>query len=322
MFIRADPRNEIEEIMADGTRILSVLLLFSMGSILAAWFATDRALRPVRALEDGLAMLARGESRPVLPRFELKEFSRIAASIEELADALVHSRANERRLGRCIMALQEAERCELARELHDEFGQSLTAIGAAAAFVEMHSTTADPKILAECARDIRAESGRMSTHVRGLLRELRPHGLEGLGLREGVRELIDAWRQRSTGIAVDVTLPAAFPQLGADAGLALYRTVQEALTNVVRHAGANRVRVGIEVEAEILVLTVEDDGRGRAAEVLHNARGGILGMRERAEMVGGTLRIGDSSLGGLGISLGLPLNKTGDNKDDQDSPAG
>ncbi|MDO9599657.1 MAG: histidine kinase [Azoarcus sp.] len=321
IFIRADPRSEIDEIMGDGVRMLSVLLLFAMGSILAAWYAADRALRPVRALEEGLARLARGEPHPVLPRFELKEFRRVAASIEELAEALVHARANERRLGHCIMALQEAERRELARELHDEFGQSLTAIGAAAAFVEMHAPTADPKVLSECARDIRAESVQMSVHVRGLLRQLRPHGLEGLGMGDGLRELVDTWRQRSTGIGVELDMPEVLPPLTADAGLALYRTVQEALTNVLRHSGASRVRICIETVAGMLVLTVADDGCGRAVDVLRNARGGLLGMRERAEMAGGALQLGASLLGGLGIRLELPINENGDKKNDQDPVA-
>lgn len=322
IFIRADPRSEIDEIMGDGARMLSVLLLFAIGSIFAAWYAADRALRPVRSLEEGLARLARGEPRPVLPRFELREFRRVAASIEDLAEALIHARANERRLGRCIMALQEAERRELARELHDEFGQSLTAIGAAAAFVEMHAPTAGAAAISECARDIRTESARMSVHVRSLLRQLRPHGLEGLGMREGLHELIDAWRQRSTGIGVEIDMPDVLPPLEANTGLALYRTVQEALTNVVKHSGASRVRICIEMLTGMLALTVADDGCGRATDVLRNARGGLLGMRERAEVAGGALQLGVSPLGGLAIRLELPINENnGDKNNDQDPAA-
>lgn len=321
LFIRADPRSEIDEIIGDAVRILTVLVLFAFGSILAAWHATDRALRPVRALEEGLASLARGELHPRLPRFELMEFRRVAASIERLGEALAHGRANERRLGRCMMTLQEGERRELARELHDEFGQSLTAIGAAAAFVERHAETAEPAVLAECARDIRSESGRMSVQVRSRLRQLRPHGLEGLGMRESLRELIDAWCQRSMGIAVEVKMPAVLPPLTVEAGLALYRTVQEALTNVLRHSGASTVRIGLETRARVLTLTVADDGCGRAAEALRKACGGLLGMRERAEVAGGALQLGVSPLGGLGITLELPINNNGDKHDDPDSVA-
>jgi two-component system sensor histidine kinase UhpB len=323
IVMRADPGSEVREIVSDAARMLAVLAVFALGAVGAAWYAADRALRPVRALEDGLQRLARGELRPGLPPFELREFCRIAASIDHLADALACARANERRLARCVLELQESERRELARELHDEFGQSLTAIGAGAAFVERHAGGADPAALAECARDIRSESGRMAAHVRGLLRQLRPHGLEGLGMRDALREVIDAWRMRAPQVTVDAELPPSLPPLSAAAGLALYRTLQEALTNVLRHAGASRVSVRLAVEPGGLVLVVADDGCGRAAEVLRNARGGLLGMRERADMAGGALEPGNSPLGGLCITLRLPIDHHdhGEVHDDPDSVA-
>jgi len=321
IVIRADPGSEVREIVGEAAGMLAVLAVFALAAVAAAWCAADRALRPVRALEDGLQRLARGDLRPGLPPFELREFGRIAASIDHLAYALASARANERRLARCVLELQESERRELARELHDEFGQSLTAIGAGAAFVERHSATAEPAALAECARDIRSESGRMAAHVRGLLRQLRPHGLEGLGMRDALRELIDNWRMRSPQVAVDAELAPSLPVLSAAAGLALYRTLQEGLTNVLRHAGASRVSVRLLVEPAAVVLVVEDDGCGRAAQVVRNARGGLLGMRERAEMAGGALEPGNSPLGGLCLTLRLPIDHHGGVHDDPDSVA-
>ncbi len=322
LLIQADPASEVEEILQDAARMLVLLAVFVLGTVVAVWRATDRALRPVRALEEGLARLARGDMQARLPRFELKEFRRIAAAIDDLAEALARARANERRLGRCLMGVQEAERAELARELHDEFGQTLTAIGAAAVFVEQHAGAADTALVAECARDIRQQSSRMSLEVRSLLRRLRPHGLEGLGMRDALGELIDAWRQRAPAIALSVELPCRLPPLAAEAGLALYRTVQEALTNIVRHAGASRVRVELAVAANALVLRIGDDGGGRAEAVQGLARGGLLGMRERAEMAGGVLQLGASPLGGLGITLTLPIdNNKGDTNDAADPAA-
>jgi two-component system sensor histidine kinase UhpB len=317
LLVRPDAGSEVGEILSDAARLLAVLALFALGSVFTAWRAADRALRPVRALEEGLERLARGELRPRLPSFELHEFRRIATSIERLADALATSRANERRLAHCVLELQESERRELARELHDEFGQSLTAIGAGAAFVERHAASAGPAALAECARDIRSESGRMSAHVRGLLRQLRPHGLEGLGMRDALCELVDSWRMRAPGVTVEADLAASLPVLSAAAGLALYRTLQEALTNVLRHAGASRVSVRLAVESGgFLLLRVADDGCGQPAEVLRNARGGLLGMRERAQMAGGTLEPGLSALGGLCITLRLPTDHQGETHND------
>lgn len=314
--IRAQPLSELREILRDAARLLGVLVLFAAGTVLAAWFAADRALRPVRALEDGLARLARGEPRAALPPFSLKEFSRIADAIDQLADSLAQSRASERRLGRSLMEVQETERRELARELHDEFGQSLTAIGAAAAFVERHAAGAEPAALAECARDIRGESGRMAAQVRGLLRQLRPHGLDGLGMLDALRELIAGWRQRAPQISIGLALPASLPALPPDAGLALYRTAQEALTNVLRHAGASRVDIALGQAGGELLLRIADNGCGRAGEILGRAGGGLLGMRERAAMAGGALMLDDTPGGGLTVGLRLTTRNEEERGDD------
>lgn len=312
LVIRADPRSEVEERLRDGGRILGILLLFSLATVAVAWYSAHRALRPVRELEKGLACLARGEARAVLPRFDLKEFNRIAQAIDRLAASLAQSRGAERQLARRLMDLQEAERQELARELHDELGQSLTGIGVAAAFVERHAGTATPRALMECAGDIRVEVARVTSHVRGMLRQLRPHGLEGLGLVDSLRELVDAWRQRAGDIETRVSLPVGVPPLGGNARLALYRTLQEALTNVLRHSGASRVMVELMVGPTGVELAVADDGRGRADALC--AGGGILGMRERAAMAGGELTFGDSPWGGMRVTLWVPI----DNSEDSD----
>jgi two-component system sensor histidine kinase UhpB len=318
LLIRPDPASEVGEILREAQRLLGILVLFSLGTLAAAWFATHRALRPVRALEERLEQLSRDEQRAPLPPFELKEFRRIAGAIDRLADSLARSRETERRLGRCLMELQEAERRDLARELHDEFGQSLAAIGVAAAFVERHAGTAPPAQLAECARDVRAESAKMSAHVRGLLSQLRPHGLERLGMAAALHELLDGWRQRHPAIALQASLPAAFPPLATAARLALYRSVQEALTNVLRHSGARRVEVALSVAADTVRLSIADDGAGRAAQVERDARGGLLGMRERAEMAGGRLAFRDAPGRGLEIELTLPSRGQEDTEDDPD----
>jgi two-component system sensor histidine kinase UhpB len=307
--ITPDPESEICEILTDAARMFALLAAFVSASLAAAWYAADRALRPVRELEAGIERLARGELRRALPVFELREFRRIAGALDRLADALAHARANERRLARCLIDLQETERRELARELHDEFGQSLTAVGVAAAFIERHAAGAAPEALAESARDIRGESSRMAVHVRSLLRQLRPHGLEGLGMRDALRELIDGWRARSPQIAVVADLATGLPSVSAAAGLTLYRTLQEALTNVYRHAAATEVTVSLTEEASAIVLKVSDNGGGRAADVASRARGGLLGMRERAEMAGGRLELCDSEPGGLSVILRLPIGQ-------------
>lgn len=309
LLIRTDPRSEVQEILRDATRMLGTLLFFSLGTLLLAWLAVQRALQPVRAFEDGLERLARGEDQAVLPRFELREFRRIASAIDRLAARLGESRASERRLARRLLELQESERRGLARELHDEFGQSLTAIAVAAAFIERHASTADSAALAECARDIRSQATQVTSHVCGLLRQLRPHGIENMGIVDTLRELIDGWRQRAPEITLDTRLTPDLPQLAPNSGLALYRTLQEALTNVLRHSGASRVDIALTATADEVCLTVTDNGRGNATTVLQQPGCGLHGMFERAQMAGGQLVLGDATNSGLRLELRLPASK-------------
>lgn len=307
LLIRMDPRSEVNEVLEGAAGMLAVFLLFAGLALAAAWWAADRALRPVRLLEEGLARIGRGELDQPLPPMALREYQQVAQAINRLAGSLRQSQDGERRLGQRLMVLQETEREELARELHDEFGQGLAAMGAAAAYVERHAASAQPDALIECARDIRTASTHMSLQVRSRLRQLRPHGLEDMNLREAITELVYGSRLKAEGVSIETLLPDVLPRLSAEAGLALYRTVQEALTNVLRHARAARVRLVIVLQEQALLMTLDDDGSGRSPEVLKKARAGVMGMRERAAMAGGRFDLDTAPLGGLRVQLWLPL---------------
>ncbi|MFG5409542.1 response regulator [Piscinibacter sakaiensis] len=236
LVIRPDPRSEVAEIVHDAVRMLASLLLFAAATLALVWFAAHRALAPVRELELGLGL-------PPLPRFRLREFDRIARAIDGMALQLAEARAAQHRLAQRLIAVQEDERHELARELHDEIGQSLTAIGVGAAFVDRHAERATPEQLRECARDIAQQARAITGQVRGMLGRLRPHGLEGVGMLAALQELCNGWRLRGGEIRLRAELPDELPPLGPAQGLALYRGLQEALTNVWRHSGAREVLV-------------------------------------------------------------------------------
>jgi two-component system sensor histidine kinase UhpB len=321
LLIRPDPSSEVAEIVSDALRTLATLLLFALATLALTWFAAHRALAPVRELEMGLQRIGQdarldGELRapatampsppPGLPRFRLREFDRIARAIDQLAGQLRSARAAQHHLAQRLIAVQEAERAELARELHDETGQSLTAIAVGAAFVDRHAGRAEPQALRDCARDIAEQVRSISVQVRGMLGRLRPHGLEGLGTLEALRELINGWRQRAGEVRLELSMPQELPPLELPQALALYRGLQEALTNVWRHSAAQEVRVQLQQEEASLVLRVSDDGSGRADLVRQRLGAGLLGMAERAAAVGGIARVLDQPRG-LCIELRLPL---------------
>jgi len=261
----------------------------------------------VRELERGLAHLGGGEGDAPLPRFELKEFASIAAAIERLSGELARARQAERDMARRLLELQEAERQDLARELHDELGQGLTAISVAAACIERQAARGSADALLASACDIRQESGRMLGLVRNRLAQLRPHGLDGLRVVDALNELVASWRGRAPEIGIETEFEDRLPALPPLAGLALYRTLQEALTNVLRHSVASRVQLSLRQVGQDVELTIADNGVGRPADALQGARGGLTGMRERAAMAGGRCWLDDTPGGGLQVRLSLPV---------------
>jgi two-component system sensor histidine kinase UhpB len=218
----------------------------------------------------------------------------LAAAFNEMLERLEVERRDS--VARALAA-QEGERLRVAQELHDGVGQSLTGIvlqlGRAARGM------ADPSRILEAqetARDSLEE-------VRRIARMLRPEALDDLGLPSALRVLGERIAEHSE-LEVDVRVQPGLPDFGGDAELVLYRVAQEALTNVARHAGARRAHVKLELSGGHPLLEVDDDGSGFPGNGAEG--GGVRGMRERAVLIGATLRLGPSPLGGARVTLELP----------------
>ncbi len=197
------------------------------------------------------------------------------------------------------LAAQEGERRRIARELHDEIGQSLTAV-----LLELKRTM--DRAPAELRDDLRGvqEMVRASLdEVRQVARRLRPGVLDDLGLSSAISALTNEF-SRSTGVDATRRLADRLPSLGRDAELVIYRVAQESLTNVARHADASAVELSLTPEGDAVVLRVADDGRGMEG-VREGA--GIRGMRERALLVGADLSIAARAGGGTEVRLVVPV---------------
>lgn len=306
VYIAPNPHSEIEERLEDTVRLLITLLFYSAASLLAAWWATDRALRPVRALEQGLQRLTDGEDDPALPDFSLREYTRVAHAIRQLGRSLSAARAAQQALARQLIDVQENERRALSRELHDDMGQTLTALNATAAHLERNANTLSPASLAECGSDLRRDIRTLGRQLRHILKSLRPHGLDASGLNHALNELLDSWRQRDTGIEFFAELPPKALAISDDQAVTLYRIVQEALTNVIRHSGARQCWLRLSTVNQAIRLEIRDDGSGIAGQPI--ARGGLLGMQERIAMAGGQFSVSNAESGGLSICAALPIN--------------
>lgn len=212
--------------------------------------------------------------------------------------------AHNRELAQQLIALQESERRALARELHDELGQSCNAIRVEAAFIQRCRPEDHAGIVAAAGR-VSAVAESLYEIVRGMLRRLRPANLDELGLVAAVQELCESWEERS-GIACVFHSDGALDELGDTRNITIYRVAQEALSNVMRHARAANVRIGLSVASPGHVqLKIQDDGIGMDVAAAHRGLG-LLGAAERVAALGGRLDI--DSRPGQGTRLTMRLS--------------
>jgi PAS domain S-box-containing protein len=215
-----------------------------------------------------------------------------------------------RSLTRNLFEIQETERRHLARELHDELGQWLTAIQAEAQAI-CNISTADPKIL-DGARAINTSAKAVHEVVRSMLRHLRPSLLDELGLTDSLHELQRQWCRSRPQIVCEFNLDIPPAGMSENINITVYRLIQEALSNVANHANAGKVVVTLQREAgnthdtEVLLLNIEDDGVGFDTQMKTSGMG-VLGMRERIIAAGGGFVIYSRLGQGTHIQASLPL---------------
>lgn len=230
------------------------------------------------------------------------------------------SRHQLRQLSASLVDAREEERRRIARELHDELGQRLTAL-----HMELSNLRLPGRQNALTDR-IAAMLGMVNdtvASVRRIATELRPLMLDDLGLIPAIEWLASGWADR-LDVALELDLGERDPSVNEVTSIALYRMVQEALTNVARHARASRVKIRMREEADALVLTVQDNGVGFSLPtVLREGSHGLMGIRERALMLGGHLEIGNSPMGGGQLTVRLPLApRSQDLSETPDTPSG
>ncbi len=226
--------------------------------------------------------------------------------------SVMRDTSRERRmqtLGTGALRATEEERKRIARELHDDTAQSLAAMMVG---LEVLSRTSDPEARARIHAELHASLEGLVEGVRRIARGLRPPALEDVGVEAAIRGQVRSSFER-TGIEVALHLDPVGDRLDPEAQLVVYRVVQEALSNVLRHSGARRAEVRLEVEGEgehaHVVATVTDDGEGFDAEgkFLAGAGLGLVGMDERAKIVGGRLTLASAPGDGCLVRLRIPL---------------
>ncbi|MBN8960911.1 MAG: HAMP domain-containing protein [Rhizobiales bacterium] len=314
LLIASHPTDEIAEIWDSivtqiqfGSAIAAALLILTM-------LVVSRALAPIQSLADAMADLEAGNYDARVVPTGSAEIAAICAKLNHLATTLGDAVADKQRLAERVVSLQDVERKEIARELHDEFGPYLFALRAHATALMRTADATSPDIAG-----LRKHGGAMLEQVNALqqfnrrvLDRLRPAGLSELGLGEALAALVRFWRDAHPGVVVDTDISDTLGPIGETAELTIYRVVQEALTNAFRHSGATRVGVTIEPvagtgrTAMAACVRVSDNGKGLPPD--HKLGLGMTGMRERVMALGGTMMV--SSASGVTVEAVIPCAET------------
>jgi two-component system sensor histidine kinase UhpB len=276
-------------------------------SILVA-FMMRRALRPVRAIIGKLRRLEQGDRDWRLPAFRAAEFDHIGRAVNDLAATLTRMDAARASMSLKLLQVQEEERRALARDLHDEFGQCLTATLAHAALIEANA--AGQQEVTQDARTITSLQKRMTHTLRSTLTRLRAQHIEEIGLEASLRQLISEYNMQSGSSAVfRLYASGRLSAIPKHVAINIYRIAQECLTNAVRHGSPTQVRLSIEHTegpAETIAVAVEDNGGGDATALDRSPGNGILGIRERIAALGGSLFIGRTAAG-VRVAAAIPV---------------
>ena len=299
-----DAWDELCLALGGGVMFLGCLFTF-------ARFAMNRALAPLCAIDAALALTARGEFNTRLPHFGAAELDRVATTYNRMASTLESTLVENSRLAydqafaEALQSKLEAERLHIARELHDELGQGTTAVRTLAGAIRQRID--DPQLV-RCTDAILSTTSDMQSGVRRILRRLRPVEQFSRGsMAEALATYCKAWAARHPEIHLEARFEAPDAPIDEQAALALFRLLQESLTNVARHAAASAVTVRLEPADDGLQLSVTDNGRGLGASSPAAGHFGIAGMRERVLALHGSLSLERPEHGGLRVRAELPF---------------
>lgn len=309
LVIKANPSGEITEAWNESKGVLLLLLLFVLFAIVLVYYTLGKGLRPIDKILHGLEEVQQGNYQSRLPEFSLPELSNISEKFNHMAEVMERGREENRALTQKSLAIQEQERQDLAYALHDELGQSITAVKAVAA-----SINSDNKSAAEIDMSVEAiidVSNRMYDVARNMMHRLRPSILDELGIVPALQEMIDDWNIYHEDVFCHFDFSGKLDNLGDTINITLYRIIQESLTNVVKHSQADKVSIQLNAilndsGSGKINLVIQDNGRGFDASQTTSGLG-LLGMKERIEALNGRFNLSSSHSRGVVIDLTIPV---------------
>ncbi len=319
------PRAEHEaaEIWESIVTVTVVGGMLAVATLLLMSLLIGHLLKPIRMVGDALMALDNGRYNVIVPETGPPEISDICRKLNRFAATLEGTISENRRLAERIICVQDEERKDLARELHDELGPYLFAIRAAvtALNTELQQGGNDRAVLLETCGAL-VEPMEMIQRVNGrVLQKLRPEGLEEFGLKAKLTSLVALLQQNHLDMTINLEVSDALPHRDETSNLTIYRVVQEGLTNAFKHSDASVIDITVEpadksdvpaaltdVSREVVRVTVSDNGKGLPDQIKPSY--GIAGMTERVWATGGEISMANRSGGGVKLDAWVPVSST------------
>jgi two-component system sensor histidine kinase UhpB len=318
LLVTTDPAAILATIWKSISGLIDFTALVVIATCVLQYITISRALRPTKDILQGLDRLARGDLSCRLPRFKLVELQRISDVFNSLAENLNFTMRERSALAAKLVDGQEQERRHLARELHDELAQTLSAMSAVAASIRA-TAELECASLVPAANSLSQTAIAMTRFLRTTLRTLRPPEIDDLGLAASLSALAREHERRANGTRkIALEIDGALQDIPPTAASHLYRIVQEGLTNIAKHTNASQAYIKLTIgndwkhsakRCKWLTLVIEDNGCGYADDRMHETGCGLglIGMRERVTALGGQLDVIHPPYQGFKLKARIPF---------------
>ncbi len=319
LLVRADPSRAILDGWDDfKPMVLTVLAGFMLGNLLV-FVLVGRAMQPLQQVVRGLQAMEGGSYDTRLPAMQGQEarvlgeaFNAMAQSVQDGIAAQNRAReatlalAQNRELTQVIQSRIEEVRGQIARELHDELGQQVTAIKSLGQAMVLRAKGVDAHT-ENAARMVIQSADAIYEEVHQLVSKLRPLALDRFGLQDALQDLVEDARSRHAQVRIHLQVHTPLQDIDPSLATATYRIVQESLTNALRHAQASVIHIDLSVQDQLLHIEISDNGIGAAPDWADSGQYGVIGMRERAQGLGGTFSFESLQPSGVRVAAVLPL---------------
>jgi len=303
LIIQANPMDEIAEVWQETLGFFSLLFSLVFLTFLSVHLVFNKTLQTIHTIVEHLKGIEKGEYQKKLAYFSTEEYDNIASAINHMTDVLNRTQQQNRALTQHSLEIQEEERQHLSQELHDELGQSLTAIKVMA--VAAKHENAD---ISQITSSIIEICDHLTTVVSLMMKQLHPLILTELGLKATLEDLLYHWEIKSSPPLFKLQCDNGVDKINRTIIIHIFRVIQESLTNIIRHAKANHVIISLEIKTKPnrLYLMISDDGQGCDLSQV-NSGFGLLSMEERIKLLDGDFELHSQVNQGMKIIVSIPL---------------